>query len=319
MRMRALVVSCAVFAALLAAPESPSRSGAVRSSSTQRSHARSGAVPSPDASPAGNHFPNASTTGVPAGWTPVQSRSSALEVTTPGAVVQDVLFQDGADLIIDAPNVTVRRVKFQGGQINNQPGGSPCRNGLVVEDSSFELRPGQSYDPTGTPGIQWGGYTARRLKLWNRSEGLFVGGKSAGCGPVTIEDTLIKLDDHNDCVLHADGIQGYDGNAVTVRNVVSDSRHATCGTAPFFYPHSQGNTSATIDHFLVMGGGYSFRLGMPGSVTGLKIVDNSWAYGPIDVKCSAVSSWDASIVTITEDYQVAHTARSQPCNTEGGE
>ena len=67
-----------------------------------------------------------------------------------------------------------------------------------------------------------------------------------------------------------------------------------------------------------MGGGFPFRLGVPGSVSGLKIVDDSWGYGPIDVNCSALTRWDAAIVTITPDFQIARTIRRQPCNTGGG-
>ena len=41
-----------------------------------------------------------------------------------------------------------------------------------------------------------------------------------------------------------------------------------------------------IAGLIVEGGGYAFRLGMPGNVQGLNIINNSWYYGPIDVKCS---------------------------------
>jgi hypothetical protein len=34
------------------------------------------------------------------------------------------------------------------------------------------------------------------------------------------------------------------------------------------------------------------------------------------VNCPMLSSWEASIVTITSDYQVDRTLRSQPCNTD---
>ena len=96
---------------------------------------------------------------------------------------------------------------------------------------------------------------------------------------------------------------------MTVRDVtiVMEELGDCGGTAPFFYPSNQGNTSARIDGLLVQGGGYPFRLAMPGSVRGLKIVDRSWGYGPIDVRCSVLSSWGAAIVTITADYKVAST------------
>ena len=129
------------------------------------------------------------------------------------------------------------------------------------------------------------------------------------CTPVRIEDSFAKISiyDCNAMDWHSDGIQGYDGNALTVRNLTIDFNEASGGTAPFFYPHSQGNVRADVDRLLVMGGGYSFRLGTPGTVRNLKIVDESWGYGPIDVKCSALSAWDASLVTITSNYQIART------------
>jgi hypothetical protein len=267
---------------------------------------------------------------VPDGWTPALTRSTTLTVTTPGAVVQGIRFTGGASLDIRANDVVVRNVEFVGsGQIIGNRGSDPsCSNGAVIENVSF-VYPESSgpYDPAGTPVIQWIGATVRSVEvLPGRSEGIFVGGKSEGCGPMTIQDSFIKIDDGGDCVLHADGVQGYDGNTVTIRNVVADSRQATCGTAPFFYPRNQGNTSADIDRLFVMGGGYSFRLGMTGQVRNLKILDeppgpygsgHTWAYGPINVRCSGISAWSAEIVTET-NWQPGSVVRSQPCNTEDG-
>jgi hypothetical protein len=196
----------------------------------------------------------------------------------------------------------------------------------VIEDTSFTPPPG-SADPTDQdPAIKWGGYTARRVEVWRRGEGLFVSGKggSDNCGPVVVDNTFMKMVLPNRYCgngtedWHTDGIQGYGGNRVVVRNTTIDFREASCGTAPFFYPHSQGNTSAEVDGLLLMGGGYSFRLGMPATVRGLRIEDDSWSFGPIDVKCSVVSSWEAKIVTVTSDYQVGSVVRNQPCNTESG-
>ena len=90
----------------------------------------------------------------------------------------------------------------------------------------------------------------------------------------------------------------------------------TCdGTAPFFYPHGQGNKSVDIDGLLVQGGGLPFRLGTPGSVLGLRIVQDTWGYRPIDVKSAVVSGWKAQIVTIDSSSQPTTKVRAQPCNT----
>ena len=112
---------------------------------------------------------------------------------------------------------------------------------------------------------------------------------------------------------HGDSLQGYGGAALTLRNsvLVLDERNGCGGTAPFFYPGSQGNTSVDIAGLIVQGGGYSFRLGTPGSVQGLNIVDD-WYYGPIDVNCSLISSWSARIVTLDAAGQPV-PVRNQSC------
>jgi thrombospondin type 3 repeat protein len=266
-----------------------------------------GPAPSP---PAGG-FPSPATTGVPAGWVPAQTLTSDLDVTTPGAVIQDVLLQN-ADIVVDAPNVTIRRVRLQGGSITNFTG-SPCQPGMVIEDSTIEPAPGQQFSSNTEGVIEVGGYTARRVKIWRRSEGFRSG---ADCGPVRIENSFASIATPDGTCSHADGIQGAGAPWTTMINSTIDFREVSCGTAPFFFPQGQGNDGVTIDRLLVMGGGYPFRLGAPGTVTGLKIVDKSWAYGPIAVNCAMLSSWNASIVTITSDYQIARTVRSQPCSTD---
>lgn len=273
--------------------------------------------PTPPSPPPGG-FPNPATTGVPNGWSPAQTRTSALQVNQPGAVVEDVQLDD-ADIVVNAPNVTIRRVKLRGGRITNAVGAG-CQSGMTIEDTTIEPRPGATSGTDREGVIEAGGYTARRVEIWRRAEGFRAGGNgSPGCGPVRIEDSFAKLvipdcdDDY-----HSDGIQGYGGPPTTVVNSTFDSREAVCGTAPYFFPKNQGNTSVVVDRLLVMGGGFPFRLGVPGPVSGLKIVDGSWEFGPINVACSKVSAWDASIVRIDANYQVTSTVRSQPCNTEDG-
>jgi hypothetical protein len=185
---------------------------------------------------------------------------------------------------------------------------------MVVEDSTIEPAPGSNDSLDSEAVIGYGGYTARRVKIWRRAEGFRLGGRSAGCGPIRIESSFAKIvipDGH--CESHADGIQGYDGPALTVVNTTIDFNEAACGTAPFFVPDGQGNTSAAVSNLLLMGGGIPFRLGVQGTVAGLSIVDRSWAYAPVDVNCSLVDGWDARIVTITPDYQIAGTVRNQRC------
>ncbi|WEX91241.1 hypothetical protein PZN02_004885 [Sinorhizobium garamanticum] len=263
-------------------------------------------------------FPTQASAGTPPGWIPTKSIVGDYWVRTPGTVIEDLQITDG-DLIIDAPNVTVRRVELRGGRIDNLPG-TRCRNGLVIEDTTVTRSARETRD-SNQPVIGTGGYTARNVKIDNVPEGFRVGGGSDdGCGPVIIEDTYVRIVPPDVCRdWHGDGIQGYDGPPLTVRNVALKlvEVHDCGGTAPFFYPHSQGNSSVEIDRLLVDGGGYPFRLGMRGSVRNLKIVDNSWGYGPIDVKCAVVTTWDAKIVVLDAQGQPIDL-RMQPCNTEDG-
>ncbi len=293
--------------------------GAVQASngSNDRIEVPNGPNPRAHSSHPGKRFPSPASTGVPTGWKPARTRNADLHVTQPGAVVHDLLLRN-ADLLVDAPNVTIRRVKLQGGQINNNAG-RPCSNGLVIERTTLEPPPGQGSVVESEGAVSYGGYTARRVKIWRRAEGFRDGGLSAGCGPVRIKNSFVKIViPPGRCDLHADGIQGYDGSALTVTNMTIDFRRANCGTAPFFVPSDQGNTSARVERLLVMGGGYPFRLGVPGSVSGLNIVAGSWVYEPVDVKCSAVlPNWNAHIVKITSKYKVAKTVRSQRCTGTG--
>jgi hypothetical protein len=267
----------------------------------------------PTPPPAGG-FPTPSNTGVPAGWVPARTLTSDLEVKHPGAVIQDVRLEN-ADIIVEAPNVTIRRVDLRGGAITNFVG-HPCQGGMVVEDTTIEPPPGKIYSVETEGVIEASGYTARRVKIWRRSEGFRA---EENCGRVRIENSFAKIViPPGRCDLHADGLQGYGAPWTTVVNTTIDFYDASCGTAPFFMPSGQDNTGATINGLLVMGGGYPFRLGVPGTVAGLKIVNKSWLFGPIDVDCSALSKWDASIVNINSSYQVTRTVRRQRCNTDGG-
>lgn len=262
-------------------------------------------------------FPTRESAGVPDGWTPARTVTGNYWVRTPGAVVEDLRLVDGV-LFVDAADVTIRRVEIIGGRIENVPE-DECRNGLLIEDTTITRSNAQTAD-TDQPVIGVGGYTARNVSLDDVPEGFRVGGTSMGCGPVIIEDTFVNVTPPDVCNdWHGDGIQGYDGPALTVRNTTLHLvETGNCGgTAAFFYPHSQGNTSVDIDRLLVDGGGYPFRLGMPGTVDNLAIVDGSWGYGPIDVKCSVVTSWDAQIVTLNGNGQPT-PLRNQPCNTESG-
>ncbi len=268
----------------------------------------------------GYRFPNRKTTGVPHGWAPRRTRASDLTVTRAGTVVRDTRFTNGANIIVKARDVTIRRVDMQGGMVTNQSG-SNCGTGLLVEDSTFEPAKGQPYVGNDSPAIGEGGYDARRVEIWKRGEGF----RASDCGQVKITDSFAYIvGDTPDCGrdLHSDGVQGYFAKGMTLRNATLIFGN-DCGTSPYFIGYGPGypseppiNTGTYIvDRLLVAGGGYVFRQGVPASVTGLRIVDKSWLYGPIDNACPAISRWEAKIVKVDSHYRITRVVRNQRCNT----
>ena len=225
-------------------------------------------------------FPTRDSAGLPAGWQPKQSITGDYVVKTAGAVVSDLKITNGT-IVIQAPNVTLQRIQFVGSKVLNGQG-STCYANLLVQDSDFTAN-GTTTDKD-DPVIQFGSYTARNLMIDGVPEGLRVGGSDINCGPVAVYDSYIRVKSPTNCGdWHGDGIQGYGGEKVTVRNttIVMQVVNGCYGTAPFFYPKNQGNTSVDIDGLMVSGGGYPFRNGMPGPVKNLKVVDGSWVYGPV--------------------------------------
>jgi hypothetical protein len=236
------------------------------------------------------------------GWKPARTITGDVHIRTAGSVLEDVKIVGGT-IFVEAPNVTIRRIQGVGARIDNYPGAT-CSSGMLIEDSTLE-RGDLGADPVNPSVIGIGGYTARNVLIDGATEGFRVGGQP-DCGPVSIQDTFILIQPPDVCGdWHGDGIQGYGGPKLTVRNTVIDFREDGCGgTAPFFYPADQGNTSVDVDRLIVRGGGYPFRLGTPGSVTNLGVVDNSWGYGPIDVtSCSKLGKWDARIVKLDSNGQ----------------
>ncbi len=275
----------------------------------------------PTSPPAGgSNFPTRANTGTPAGWTPTRTINGDHNVTTAGAVVQDLRIVNG-NLNIRAANVTVRRVEISSGQISNVFN-RQCSNGLVVEDTTI-LR---GSTDIGQPAIQFGGYTARRVKVDGPSEGLRVGGRDYGCGEVSVVDSFVSVNAYAGCERagsgidwHGDALQGYNGAKVTVRHsVLKLNPTPYCiGNSAFFYP-TQGNTSAVIDNVLVSGGGFVFRLDTPGQVTNLKVAEDSWIYGPShNQACGAGITWGSGNEYVNYNESTGAWSSSRPLSCLG--
>lgn len=244
--------------------------------------------------PAG--FPTASTAGVPAGWEPKLTRGT-WTITTPG-LYEDIRVT--GSILIRTTGVTLRRVQVVGGTVNNSTAGCPA---FVIEDSSIVQ--GTSWSNAGGDGaLGVGGYIARRVAIVDRVEGFRVGGAGdIGCGSTVIEDSYVRLAPPRPCGdWHGDALQGYDAPHLIIRNTTLDARTTSCGaTSAFFYgdERSAGNAPSVIRGLLVAGGGYPFRTDTPSDVEGLRVLDRSWGYGPVefDVTCDDVTRWVDNAVT----------------------
>jgi hypothetical protein len=241
-------------------------------------------------------YPTASCTGVPSGWSPSTTINGDLTVTTDGAVIENYLVKGMID--VRANNVTIRKTRTYGGIDNFVT--NIVYGPLLIEDSEVVLPPGQTESWDYGHVIGTSDFTCRRCKITGRAEGWRVGATGySGAGPVTIEHSYAKLQvtqaqcDADDP--HGDGIQGYGGTFVTIRHNTIDQRDDPCPTAPIFIP-DQGNDGATVVDNVVAGGGFSLRLtgGSLPTVTGNKVVANSWGYGPLDVDCGLIGTWSGN-------------------------
>ena len=86
--------------------------------------------------------------------------------------------------------------------------------------------------------MSYGGYTARRVEILNRSEGSGPAHAGQAADSSTIQDSFIQVRPPAPCGdWHGDGIQGYDSGGLAVRNVTIDFDPGSCGgTGGFFYP-----------------------------------------------------------------------------------
>jgi hypothetical protein len=290
----------------LASPVSDARESTEAASSPRVAH------PPHSAAKKLKGFPTQRTAGVPLGWSPKRTINGSYNVNKAGAVIKDV--RVFGDVNINARNVTLRRVDVVGGVIQNWVG-STCYTGLTVKRTTIRRAPGQA--TTGDfPALSTGGYVARRVAILGLPEGFRVGGASGGCGPVKIVNSYAKVTAPTICGdWHGDTLQGYDGADLDLRNSTLRlvEREDCGGTAPFFYADG-GNGTVTINGLLVAGGGFSFRLGMPGTVTGLHIEKGSYSYGPISVVCDILSTWSADLADVRSGQP--QPERSQRCNTD---
>ena len=103
--------------------------------------------------------------GVPAGWKPARTRNDRPARDARRVPWCRTCCSRNADLLVDAPNVTIRRVKLQGGQINNTAGASLQQRSR--HRGARRSSPRRARTPSSSPRARsaYGGYTARRVKI----------------------------------------------------------------------------------------------------------------------------------------------------------
>jgi hypothetical protein len=268
-------------------------------------------------------YPNPSNTGVPAGWAPRHTTNGDLTINQPGTVLDGELVT--GTLYVHAKNVTIKN-SWVYGSINNQTSAGTDYSGMLIEDSDVGPPSGNGGDEF--PAILVAGYTLRRVHVHNFSEGPRVAsfnGNPTAADTIDIQDSLIQI--VRGTCSHNDGIQGYSepSRTIIIHNTI-DTRDAgpDCVTGAIFV----GNDNAdliTIQNNMLMGGGFTLRAGGPPKpgdgdggpggtydhITGNRIVNNAWGYGPVSVDdCRTVHDWaDNTVVNIDSNYQPTSTVR----------
>ncbi|MDC3954496.1 hypothetical protein [Polyangium jinanense] len=208
--------------------------------------------------------PGPDNTGVPKGT--ILTPSGSIQVTTNGAIVEDLDIQGEVQILAD--DVTIRRCRITSGDYYPIRYFDNDNKGLVVEDTEII---GTSADVTA--GLSFSNYTARRVNVHGSADG-FKADEN-----VLIEDSWIHdLGNYPD--QHNDGVQSTHGLNVHLRhNRIEGASNACVQTGD----ESGDTTDLLIECNWLSGGGYSLNLRgkMP---TGIKVLRNrfkgDWGYGP---------------------------------------
>lgn len=234
-------------------------------------------------------FPDATTTGVPAGTT-LTMVNGGLTVTEPGTVVESKDIR--GCVTVKAPNVTIRRSKVT---CSNFAAITSWREqyeggGLLVEDVEIDC---QKSNGTGVGSY---GFVARRLNIHGCENGFDIDDTS------TVEDSFLH-DFYEGDTGHADGIQMAGGSHITIRH---NTIFIVGGTSAII-SHPDRNSDVLIIGNLLAGGAYTLYCPEKTS-TAVRVIDNRFsthfyakggAYGPW-TDCEKVAElrgnvWDSDL------------------------
>jgi hypothetical protein len=204
--------------------------------------ASSTAAARPPARPASGTWPDAGSTGVPAG-TRLEAMNGQLTFSTPGQVV------DGKDvngcITVTASNVTISRFRVRGCAREPVISVGYGLRGIRIEDCEID---GGNLNPDASA-VGYDGYSIRRCDIHNTGSGLHM------TNDVTVEDNWVHdlhegQDSHNDCVLTNGG-----ANLVVRHNTLENSHTQTSVVA--LYGDLDAVVDVAVDGNLLVGGGYT--------------------------------------------------------------
>ncbi|MGV8968799.1 MAG: hypothetical protein ACOH2F_21270 [Cellulomonas sp.] len=208
-------------------------------------------------------YPDATTTGVPAGK--VLTKSGSITVTKAGTVIDGLLIT--GTVTVSADNVVIKNTRIM------NTGSIPIRNNganLTVMDTEIN---GQG---KGNPAVAYNKYTLLRVNIWNVAEGPRISGSN-----VTIQDSFI----HNLVQVgsnHTDVIQSTGGSNIVLRHntlLVYNPISGMKGNASFqFGEENSVIRSCLVENNYMDGGNYTVN-GGGGGTTGAACTFNNNKFG----------------------------------------
>lgn len=226
-------------------------------------------------------------------------------VTQAGAVLDGVRI--GGDLIIAANDVVIRNSQIDGSVSNEVRG-----NHYSFRISASTVGPASGCITS--PGIGEAAYTASGVLVRGHDDGFRISGNS-----VRVQHSYARLCANSGS--HSDGIQSYcpagacsglvfDHNTVDGRGI----------DATFMINLNDPQVSdVSVTNNLLAGGAYTmvtkWTSGPTWTVTGNRVVDRSWVYGPVTAEntCSHQSWSGNAIVAIDSTYRVVQTTAPLGC------
>lgn len=227
----------------------------------------------PPAPPTG--YPDASTTGVPAGTT--LTSSGTVSTSSAGQVIQNLSI--AGYLNVNHNNVTVRRCRIRGGRATPTVNIASGVTGFVIEDSEIDMA------GSGKVGIGYSNWAARRCNIHGGEDGAKMEHSTE------LRDSYIHHLLRPDTGSHGDCIQSVKGNGITIVHntllaynpTTDDFMNSVLQLTDTTGSADGSQTNVTFTDNLVGGGNYTVNLRMTG--TGLFARNRfrrNFRYGPIN-------------------------------------